>query len=199
MAEPTSFQAEVRRMLHNRILDAAAEVTAERGWGAVTMSGIASMVGVSRQILYKEIGAKNALGHALVTRETDRFISGVAEHIRAYPSEPAEGIAAAAEFTLVSGADNALIRAIGAGTAGGDTELLPLLTTSTGPVLGRAIKEITAIILEVNPELSAADTVASTVEVAVRLTLSHLLSPLGPTEEAASQIRHVVVKLLDDA
>lgn len=186
-------------MLHNRILDAAAEVTAERGWGAVTMSGIASMVGVSRQILYKEIGAKNALGHALVTRETDRFISGVAEHIRAYPSEPAEGIAAAAEFTLVSGADNALIRAIGAGTAGGDTELLPLLTTSTGPVLGRAIKEITAIILEVNPELSAADTVASTVEVAVRLTLSHLLSPLGPTEEAASQIRHVVVKLLDDA
>lgn len=186
-------------MLHNRILDAAAEVTAERGWGAVTMSGIASMVGVSRQILYKEIGAKNALGHALVARETDRFIAGVAEHISAHPSHPALGLAAAAEFTLRAGADNALIRAIGAGTAGGDTELLPLLTTSTGPVLGRAIQEITEIIHDVNPDLRAKLTVADTVEVAVRLTLSHLLSPLSTPEEAADQIRHVVMQLLENA
>ncbi|MBB3037308.1 TetR family transcriptional regulator [Hoyosella altamirensis] len=197
MEQSRTFQAEVRQMLRDRILDAASDITAERGWGAVTMSEIAQRVGVSRQVLYRETGAKHALGETLVTREADRLVSGAAAQFRIHPASLADGIGAAAEATLISGAGNPLIRAIAAGSAGGDTELLPLLSGETGPVMARAIEAISdaAAAVYSGLELQQSD-IKCAVEVGVRLTLSHLLSPLGNPEDAAQQIRLVARRLL---
>ncbi len=49
------------------ILDAAAEVLAERGLGA-SISAIASRAGVSKQTIYNQFGCKTELIHALVAR-----------------------------------------------------------------------------------------------------------------------------------
>src|SRR5271166_3307925 len=72
MSEAPNFQAEVRQLLRARVLDAAYALVCAEGWQAVNMSSIAATVGISRQVLYKEIGAKQALGQALVQgRPTD--------------------------------------------------------------------------------------------------------------------------------
>lgn len=49
------------------ILDAAADVLAERGLGA-SISAIASRAGVSKQTIYNQFGSKTELIHALVAR-----------------------------------------------------------------------------------------------------------------------------------
>ena len=89
MPAAPSFQAEVRQLLHTRILDAAHALVCAEGWQAVNMSRIATTVGISRQVLYKEIGAKQALGEALVQRETSRFITGVITAIQSHPGDVA--------------------------------------------------------------------------------------------------------------
>ena len=44
-----------------RILAAAAEMTAELGWSGVTMAAVAERVGVSRQTVYNEWGTRDRL------------------------------------------------------------------------------------------------------------------------------------------
>ena len=60
--------------LRDRIIAAAAERTAVAGWSSVTMSRLADDVGVSRQTVYNEVGAKPALAEAMVLDELARFI-----------------------------------------------------------------------------------------------------------------------------
>src|SRR5579875_1939648 len=134
MSEPPNFQAEVRQLLRDRALDAAYRLVCEEGWRAVNMSRIAAMVGISRQVLYKEIGAKQALGEALVQRETNRFITGVISAIRAHPDDVAAGLAAGAEFTLHASDEDALVKASMARARDAEVGLTPLLTTGPSPI-----------------------------------------------------------------
>lgn len=189
-----NFQAEVRQLLRDRILDTAVAITAHKGWGALTMADVAAQSGISRQTLYKEVGAKRALGEAMVARETDRFTDAAATAFRAHPGSFADGVGAAALATLQAGAGNPLVTAIAAGSASGDTELLPLLATQTGPVLPRALAAIADAAAATYP--AHADAMPEAVEVMVRLALSHLLAPLGTPERAARQIRSVAARLL---
>ncbi|MFD9667571.1 TetR family transcriptional regulator [Rhodococcus sp. NPDC059968] len=197
MDEVPNFQAEVRQLLRDRLLDAATEIVCGEGWAAVTMSGVADRVGVSRQMLYKDIGAKQALGQALVGRETNRFITGIVERLRAHESDAVAGMTAAADFTLRTGAENALLKAIVAGAHGSDAGLLPLLTAQTEPVLQRVIDAITAEAKTLDGTLHMGERqLTHAIEVVVRLTLSHLLQPVGPAERAVDQIRLVITPLL---
>src|SRR5271166_126573 len=179
MSEAPNFQAEVRQLLRARVLDAAYALVCAEGWQAVNMSSIAATVGISRQVLYKEIGAKQALGQALVQRETDRFITGVISAMHGHPDDVAAGLAAGAAFTLRTGADDPLVKANL--TRARDTEvgLTPLLTVGPTPIWRGAMDSI--------------------VEVDVRLTFSHMLQPMGTIDDAARQIYTTVRALLDAA
>ena len=79
MAPAPNFQAEMRAVLRNRSLDAARNTVCTEGWDAVSMSRIAKEVGISRPVLYKEIGTKKELAVALVEREVDFFLTGVVD------------------------------------------------------------------------------------------------------------------------
>jgi AcrR family transcriptional regulator len=200
MSDAPNFHAEVRQLLRDRVLDAAYALVCAEGWRAVNMSQIAATVGISRQVLYKEIGAKQALGAALVQRETDRFIAGVISAIQAHPEDVAAGLAAGAEFTLRASAADALVQANLARARDAEVGLTPLLITGPRPIWRGAMDAITAAVRElhdlpdpVNRQLE------SIVEVNVRLTFSHLWQPMSAIDDAVRQIYTTVRALIDAA
>ncbi|RMI35261.1 TetR/AcrR family transcriptional regulator [Nocardia stercoris] len=200
MAESPNFQTEMRRLLRDRMLDAARDVVCAEGWGAVNMSRVAKTVGISRPVLYKEIGTKQDLADALIARETDEFLTGIATTLVDYPDDPAGGMTAAAEYALRTGADNPLLKAVLSGRNESDTTLLPALISDPDPILGRAVRALTAVAREQYrlPGLDD-DELTSTIEILVRLALSHLFQPTGSIERAVTQIGSVLRSLLEDA
>ncbi|MEU8681645.1 helix-turn-helix domain-containing protein [Streptomyces sp. NPDC048611] len=99
------------------LLDAAYAALTERAWPAVRMVDVAAAAGVSRQTLYNEFGSKEGLARALVRRETDNYLAGVARALD--PRSTAAGargdaagrVAAAAAWTLRTARANPLVRA----------------------------------------------------------------------------------------
>ncbi|WP_307817770.1 TetR family transcriptional regulator [Nocardia acididurans] len=192
MADVANFQTEVRQLLRERILDAARVIVCTEGWGAVNMSRVAKDVGVSRPVLYKEIGTRQALADVLIERELSAFLAGIAETLQAH-DDPIAGMTAAAEYVLRTGADNVLLKAVLSGRHSGDTTLLPALMTEPEPVLGRAIQALTVIFRVRYGHVAIGDAeLASVLEIFARLCLSHLFQPLGPTDPAVDQIGLVI-------
>ncbi len=200
MSGAPNFQAEVRQLLRDRVLDAAYELVCAEGWRAVNMSQIAAMVGISRQVLYKEIGAKQALGAALVQRETDRFITGVISAMRAHPDDAAAGLAAGAAFTLRAGGDDALVKANLNRARDAEVGLTPLLTMGPRPIWAGAMDVVAAAVREFYDLPDAIDRqLNSIIEVDFRLTFSHMLQPMSTVDEAVQQISTTLRALFDAA
>jgi AcrR family transcriptional regulator len=195
-----NFQAEVRLLLRDRVLDAAYDLVCSEGWRAVNMSRIAIQVGISRQVLYKEFGAKQALGEALVQRETDRFVGGVVSAMKTHPCDMAAGLAAGAAFTLRAGADDALVKANMERARNAEVGLTPLLTTGPRPIWAGAMDAIAAAAREFY-ELPASieRRLESIVEVDVRLTFSHMWQPMCSVDEAVEQVYTTVRALCQAA
>lgn len=193
MTESRGFYAQMRNVLRERLLDTAAELICADGWNSLTMGAVADRVGISRQSVYKEIGSKAALGEAVITRETDRVLTGVTGRLRAHGGDAVAGIPAAVDYVLRAGADNPLIKAILVGAHGGDADLLPLLAARPEPVLARAIAVVGAQARDLYGGLPLAPpTLDRLSEIVVRLTLSHLVQPTGPLEEAVAQARTII-------
>jgi AcrR family transcriptional regulator len=200
MSEAPNFQAEVRQLLRERVLDAAYALVCAEGWQAVNMSRIAATVGISRQALYKEVGAKDALGQALVQRETDRFITGVISALRGHPDDVAAGLAAGAAFTLRAGTDDPLVKASLTRARGTEVGLTPLLTVGPKPIWRGAMDMIAAAARDFYDLPDPIDRQLDwIVEVDVRLTFSHMLQPMSTVDDAARQIYTTVRALLDAA
>lgn len=183
----------MRQLLRDRMIDAARTMVVTEGWGAVNMSRVAKEVGISRPVLYKEIGTKQALADALIERETGIYLTGIAETLAEHPADPLAGMTAAAEYTLRTAGDNTLIKAVLSARQDGDTALLPALVSDPEPVLGRAVVALTATVRE-QYEFAAMtdDELISIVEIMVRLTLSHLFQPTGSADRAVAQIGAVL-------
>jgi AcrR family transcriptional regulator len=196
-AESRGFYTQMHAVLRERMLDATAEMICADGWQAVTMARVADRVGISRQSVYKEIGSKTALGEAVVARETDRVLAGVIDRLRAHGADAASGIPDAAHYVLCTSADNPLIKAILVGAHGADSGLLPLLAIRPEPVLGRAIAAVRteARVLYAATGLPP-EAIDQASEIVIRLTLSHLMQPTGPIEQAVAQVAALVEAVL---
>ncbi|MFD3745219.1 TetR family transcriptional regulator [Nocardia sp. NPDC058633] len=200
MAEPPNFQAEMRQLLRDRMIDAARTMVVTEGWGAVNMSRVAKEVGISRPVLYKEIGTKQALADALIERETGIYLTGIAATLAEHPADPLAGMTAAAEYTLRTAGDNTLIKAVLSARHDGDTALLPALVSDPEPVLGRAVAALTTTVREQYEFAAMSDDELTTiVEIMVRLTLSHLFQPTGSADRAVAQIGAVLSGVMPDA
>src|SRR5512145_677214 len=117
----TTFRESVRSLLRDRLLDAAASITAAEGWGAVTMAKLAEEVGVSRQTVYNELGSKPRIAEELVMRELDRFLDIVRGRMSG-ETEIVVALQSACEGALEAAATNPLLKAIleSAHTGGSD-------------------------------------------------------------------------------
>ncbi|HET9144424.1 TetR/AcrR family transcriptional regulator [Actinophytocola sp.] len=85
-----------RRAVMDATLDAAAQLVAEQGLRAVTMSQIAERTGIGRATLYKYFPDVDAILHAWHERQIEAHLEQLAA-IRDRPGEPGERLAAVLE------------------------------------------------------------------------------------------------------
>src|SRR6478609_5384858 len=77
-----------------RLLDAAVEEAAAVGLRRLTIEDVVRRAGVSRMTAYRRYPRRDDLVHALISRETQRFLASVADAIEASP-DPRFGVAEA--------------------------------------------------------------------------------------------------------
>lgn len=173
--------------LRERIVLAASQITTTAGWSAVTMARLADEVGVSRQTVYNEIGGKPALAEAMILRELDRFLTVVSGAFDEHADDLVDAIRAASHACLDLAQGNPLLHAVVSATHGADTELLPLLTTNAGSLLGAAKDVVSARVAPYAPGVDAAH-LDPAIDMVVRVVLSHVMQPSGSPEQTAADL-----------
>lgn len=185
---PSTFRDSVRTLMRDRLLDAAASITAADGWAGVTMAKVADEVGVSRQTVYNELGSKPRIAEALVMRELDRFLDIVRTRMAA-EDELVEALRSACEGTLEAAASNPLMRAILESAHTGGSDLLPLLTTDAQGLIGTATDVVLETLAEQGFTTGLTETEQRTaVDSVIRLVLSNVMQPAKPPAVAAADI-----------
>lgn len=190
-AKPTPLQAPI----HERLIVAAINFTVTHGWAALTMAKLADSVGVSRQTVYNELGKKPELAQAMVLHELAAFLTKVDEAFVKEPTDVLRAVELAARSALEMGQSSPLLRAILTARQGGESDLLPLLTTHSGAILDTAREMIVAHVdnyhLRVEPER-----LATLIDMVVRLVLSHIMQPGGTPAETAASIAWIAAQVL---
>jgi len=195
MTTPT-FRDSVRGLLHDRLLDAAQEMTVNNGWATITMGKIAASAGVSRQTVYNEFGNKQDLAEALVVRELAKFLDVVSTRLRSHEDVVA-GLVSACEGALSFAEDNPLLKAALASVHSGSNELIPLLTTESQLVIDAAVAAVVGTVNEhYGPIGLTQDELIVAVDVIVRLILSHIMRPAETPAQVAEHIGWIASKLL---
>ncbi|MFT4298143.1 MAG: TetR family transcriptional regulator [Aeromicrobium sp.] len=189
----TTFRAETQELLRDRLLDAALALMERRGWSKVTMAAVADEVGVSRQTVYNEVGAKRALAEHLAMRELARFL----DLVRVRMTERDDLVHAvqwACEGVLDLAGSNMLVRAI-VGSVPGDhpPDLLAILTVDSGEIVEAACTVVKQCVLDKGQVLPLSDAELDiAVESVVRLVLSAITRPSKPAPEAAADIAWIL-------
>jgi len=195
---PATFRESVRDLLRDRLLDAAASITAQEGWGAVTMGKLADEVGVSRQTVYNELGSKPRIAEELVMRELGRFLDIVRRRMSGH-SELVEALRSACEGALEVAASNPLLKAVLESAHTGGSDLLPLLTTQSQGLIESASAVVIETVQEQGFETGLDETeLGVAVDAIIRLVLSHVMQPAKSPTEAAADIAWVAGHVLND-
>lgn len=184
-----------RTSTRERVVTAAVAMTAETGWSGVTMGAVADRVGVSRQTVHHEVGTKQGLAEAMVEHELARFLAVVAGAFEQHPDDVVAGLRDAAYGVLALARDNPLLVAVVSATQGADTELLPLLTTRSESLVAAA-RDVVGDRLAAYPLDLAPAHLAATVDMVVRLVLSHVMQPSGTPRDTADGIAWMAARLL---
>lgn len=190
----TRFRESVRSLLRERVLDAARDLVDSGGWGGLRLAAIARAAGISRQTLYNEFGSKEAIGKALVERELEGFLLGIQAELDAHRDDLRAAAAAGVGYTLRQAADNPLIKAVLLAERGGEDDLLAYLTTRPEPVFDTATAMLDAYAADAWADADA-ESRSLAVEAIVRLTVSHIIAPVAPPEEAAQRIARITARI----
>jgi len=189
----TSVRSESRTQRRDRLLDATAAIVISDGWASVTMSRLAAAVQISRQSVYNELGGKDKLAVALVTRENDRFLAAVQLRLLANQDNMTAAIMAAVRSALELGEENPLIKAVVSVGHGNEVVLLPLLTVRPEPVLEAAVTMMTTFADEHwTNRVATRRELDELMDAVVRLTLSHLVQPRWPVARVTAMIGRMV-------
>ncbi|WP_162824399.1 TetR/AcrR family transcriptional regulator [Peterkaempfera bronchialis] len=192
-AEPP--RSAFRREMRERVLAAARELAVEHGWQGVRLGELAARAEVSRPTVYKEFGDRAGIGKALIRRESDHFLAGIAEALDRRPDDMRAALAAAVDWTLAEAEANPLVRAMVRPTRGGRADdLLVFLTTQPDPVFSGARVLLGGWLARQLPE-APADAVREAVEVLVRLTVSHIVLPSGNGDRSADRLAAAVLHI----
>jgi AcrR family transcriptional regulator len=179
----------------DRLVAAASRFTAENGWAELTMAKLADLVGVSRQTVYNEIGGKPQLAEAMVLRELELFLQVVDSAFDDNPQDLVRAIEAASFAVLELAGTDPLLHAILSRSQGAESELLPLLTTNSEPLLGAAGQMIRQHVATYDVHLEE-HRVEVLIDMVVRLVLSHVMQPTAQPAETAETIAWIADRVL---
>ena len=185
----------VGETLRGRIVSAAVAMTTEVGWGNVTMARLAEAVGVSRQTVYNEIGTKKALAEAMIMAELERFLGMVTSAFDDHPDDLSGALESAIRAVLELAQDNQLLHAVVSATHGADTDILPLLTTHSSPLLELAKVAVTERVAVYEPPLTPAE-LDGAIDMVVRVVLSHVMQPSGTPARTAASLGFIARRVL---
>jgi len=185
----------VEETLRGRMVAAAVAMTTEEGWAHVTMARLAEAVGVSRQTVYNEIGTKKALAEAMILAELERFLGVVTSAFDDHPDDLPGGLESAIRAVLEHAQDNRLLHAVVSATHGADTEILPLLTTHSSPLLELAKTVVTERVAAYEPPLTPAE-LDGAIDMVVRVVLSHVMQPSGTPAATAASLGSIARRVL---
>ncbi len=187
-----SFADRTKRRLHDELLDAAYDAIVAGGYDGLRMAEVARRTGVSRQTVYNEFSDKWGLLQAVTTRETERFLLVVNAALAAAP-DPIAGLQAAVERALALAGENPLVKAM-LGQPGSD-QASQLLTTRGQQLLEVSHQALDAHVREHWPEVPPQDA-TSCVDIALRVVLSHIVTPGPPPATVAAQLARVLSPFL---
>lgn len=188
----------IQAPLRQQIIDAAIDLTSATGWSSVTMSGLADVVGVSRQTVYNEVGSKPALAEAMVLDELARFLALVETAFDEHPDDPVNAVRAAVAAVLNRADGSGLLRAIVSASYGQDSALLPLLTTQASALLSTASEVVQNRLRPCTEDLDERH-LAVTVDVIVRTVLGHVMQPTMAARECADGLAWITGLALTNA
>jgi AcrR family transcriptional regulator len=189
--DPLAF----RHQVHAQALEAAHAMLLERGWDKLRFGDVATAIGVSRPTLYAAFGNKEGLAEALVLRETDRFLTGIAEVLSSQQDDPEAAVTAAVAYTMREAQQSPVLHAVLTSARNGSESLLPLLTTRSGPVLAAATSVLVVWFTEHVPGLDE-DEVRDGVDALVRLVVSHLVLPAGDPDRTPERLAKLALRYL---
>lgn len=197
--QAVTFRDSVRGILRDRLLQTAATITVEDGWGSVTMAKLAEEVGVSRQTVYNELGSKPRIAEALVMRELERFLDVVRTRLAA-ESDLVDALRSACQGALETAEGNPLLKAVLDSAHTGGNDLLPLLTTEARGVIDGASLVVMSSLEEQGFSTGLEETrLRIAVDAIIRLVLSHVMQPAKPPAEAAADIAWIARHVIPDA
>ncbi len=188
-ARPARAQAAASEGVRTALLDAVGELLADRTWSQVRMADVAARAGVSRQTVYNAYGSREQLALAYVSREAANFLATASEVVAAHADDPAAALRAALEIFLAAAESNPLVRAISASEEG--DELLVLVTTGGGPVLGPITAGLAELMARTWPGVDA-DSALLAADTLVRLAISHAALPSAPPAETADRVGRIL-------
>ena len=177
------------------MVTAAVAMTTDVGWAHVTMARLAETVGVSRQTVYNEIGTKKALAEAMIMAELERFLGVVTSAFDDHPDDLPGALETAIRAVLEHAQDNQLLHAVVSATHGADTEILPLLTTHSSPLLALAKAVVTERVAAYGPSLTPVE-LDGAIDMVVRVVLSHVMQPSGTPAATAASLGFVARRVL---
>lgn len=194
---PDPPRAAWSKQMRERVLAEARALAGIGGWDAVRVADLAERAEVSRPWIYKEFGDRAGIGAALVRRETEDLLIGVAAVLDQHPDSVIAAIEAAVRHALTEAARNPFISSVATAARSGTDALLPFLTVRPEPVFtlaGQLLHRWLAGRLpdRDGPRLEQAS------DLAIRLTLSHLLLPAADSERTPERVAYAVVAVLGD-
>ncbi|HRV70055.1 MAG TPA: TetR family transcriptional regulator [Marmoricola sp.] len=173
--------------LRDRLVTAARDLTALEGWMALTMSKVAKLTGVSRQTVYNLLGDKQKLAETLVMNELARFLEIVDNAFEPRPDRLRDGVRMGVQGCLEYAADNPLVREIIGASYGQESELLKLVTTDSAMLRQVAVERLYTHASGYESTITD-EHLRSLCDMAVRLTLSMILSPEGTPAQMAERV-----------
>ncbi|WP_165966643.1 TetR family transcriptional regulator [Actinomadura sp. 7K507] len=170
-----------------RLLDAAYALVEDGDWESLRLAQVARLAGASRQTAYNEFGSKVGLGRALVEREIGLLVGGVQERMDRHLDDLPAAVEAAVGFVIDEGRRRTLLRSILGASRYPDDELIALATRGQEPVLTEVIAALRGYADSTWPAVPAG-VKDLLVESLVRLTVSHVVAPLGEPAAAARDL-----------
>jgi AcrR family transcriptional regulator len=186
--------ARAEQTLRARIIAASIELAETQGWSSVTMAQVADLVGVSRQTVYNEVGAKPHLAEAMVLDELSGFLAILDAAFEEWP-DPVRAIRGSVMRILQHAEGHALVNEIVASSHGVDSELLPLLTTRSLSLVTVASERLRRHLAPHADHLSRRR-LDALVDVIVRTVLSHVMQASGPPTSVADDLAWLAGRLL---